>query len=334
MKLVPAVATLVALAAPAAHAFPQYDIVALTPNGESGRALAINREGVVVGCYHKDPASMTAFSWKQGTLTDLGPGCAEAVNEHGVIAGIDAHGGVVVWNGSTRPTPLGFGGDVTGINEGGTIVGSTPTAAGGNTPWMYANGVRSELPSGGSPSATANGVNNAGEIIIDANGQGFVYKAGQLTAIPGIDGAARSLPNAINDAGTVVGGSSSHGPAPYIYQRGATRSLPGGASYSYAVALNDNGLVLGSGEGIYGYVVEADGTNHTLAALAGAGWSHLEGEAINDAGWIVGSGNGPANSGQPFLLLPREAAINAASVAQRRAAKLSKGKILAADRAP
>src|SRR4051812_23312897 len=198
------------LASTASLAFPQYTAIALGPNGASGSALGVNRDGTVVGCYRRDGAvTMNAFSWKDGALTELGPGCAEAINNRGVIAGVDGQGNVVIWTGAT-PTPLGFAGDVTGINDSGTLVGWNHGVDNRSHAWMYANGQRIELPDGGSASgATANGINNAGQVIINAGGNGYVYKDGQMTYIPGIGESGFSLPNAINDAGTVVGGSTS-----------------------------------------------------------------------------------------------------------------------------
>jgi hypothetical protein len=105
----------------------------------------------------------------------------------------------------------------------------------------------------------------------------------------------------------VVGMSfdASSQPRAFIYD-GAMRALAGAPAYANASAINDAGQVIGSGEGIYGWLV--DNGQYTqlskLPAVTSKGWTHLEPTAINDRGWIVGTGTDPDGNLRAFLLMP------------------------------
>ena len=308
MKSALAAAAALLLASGTALALPEYTLVAVTPPGAMGNATGVSLDGTVVGCYTPSGGVSTAFNWKDGKLTDLGPGCADAINNRGVIVGRDSAGNLWMRSGATV-TPLGFAGYATGINDAGIVVGWYQDASNASRPYMYANGQRSDLPMQGSATASANAINNRNQVLVNAGGTGYIYENGTMTQIPGIAGSTFSLPNGINDSGVVVGGSSDHGPAPYIYRDGVTTRLANGPGFSYAENINNAGVVLGSGEGIFGYLIDTDGSYHSLSTLASnsAGWGHLEPEWINDNGWIVGNGVGPSANPQPYLLMPRSA---------------------------
>jgi probable HAF family extracellular repeat protein len=93
-------------------------------------ANGMNDSGQVVGCTAPPPAQPEAFTFANGALTDLGPGCASAINASGQITGglgDAASQHAFVWtNGKltvlTEPAPFNFssGG---AINNKGQIVG-------------------------------------------------------------------------------------------------------------------------------------------------------------------------------------------------------------------
>ena len=292
------------LAATAAQALPEYTIVRVIPADAFGHAFGVSRDGTVVGCM--TPAGQTqphAFKWKDGATTDLGPGCATAINNNGVIAGRDGANNLQVWNG-TRVTPLGLNGDAAGINDSGTVVGTYKAADGTSYAFTWSNGQVTPIATGSSIFATA--INAAGHVVYNAGGSAYLYRDGTSLVIPNIDGGTFASPaNAINDKDWVVGQGSDHGPAPYIYKDGVTTRLPG--SYAGAVAINNAGQVIGSGEGVYGYLIDTDNSTHSLSTLASnaSGYSHLEGEQINDAGWIAGYGNCPDTSPCAYVMIPK-----------------------------
>jgi len=69
--------------------------------------------------------------------------------------------------------------------------------------------------------------------------------------------------------------------------------------------------VLGSGEGVYGFLMEG-GQVVRIDTLLGAPWNHSEPSAINDRGWIAGQG-GSTDGFHAFLLIPKENVAPAAS---------------------
>jgi probable HAF family extracellular repeat protein len=308
------VAALAAGASLAAQALAtQWTAVDLTPEG-SGHATAVSASGVVVGCRNVGNETR-AFVYRNGTRQDLAApagatSCATAVNDAGMVAG-RINGEITVWqNGAARG--LGVKGDVTDINDQGVMVGSvedgtTSPFGGANTrAFMWSNGAFTDL---GAPSGRtyAIGINRRDQVAVFANGQLYMYENGALRDL----GANVTNAYGFNDRGEIVGMTSfGHGPQPFIWD-GTVREIPGGGSFAGAVGLNNMGQVLGSGEGVYGYVIE-DGVAVRTDVLAGAPWSHTEPKAINDRGWIVGQG-GNSNDFHAFLLVPKENAPTAAS---------------------
>ena len=294
-----------ALFSAAAHALPEYTIARVIPATAFGHAFGVSRDGTVVGCMTLAGDTQShAFKWKDGVNTDLGPGCATAINNNGVIAGRDATNNLQVWNGGTV-TPLGINGDAAGINDSGTVAGTYKASDGTSYAFTWSNGQVTNIATGASIFATA--INAAGHVVYNAGGNAFLYRDGSSMPIPGINGTSASPANAINDKDWIVGQGSDHGPAPYIYKDGVTTRLAG--SYAGAVAINNPGQVIGSGEGVYGYLIDLDGSTHSLSTLAtnASGYSHLEAEQINDAGWIAGYGNCPDTSPCAYVMIPKAA---------------------------
>jgi probable HAF family extracellular repeat protein len=120
-------------------------------------------------------------------------------------------------------------------------------------------------------------------------------------------GGGFSTARGINDSGVIVGmsGDAFAAPTSFIYRK-TMQALPGGPSYSSALAINNGGQVVGSGEGTYGYlVVDGQYTRlDTLPAVVAKGWRHLEPTGINDRGWIVGTGTNANGDLRAFLLIP------------------------------
>jgi len=274
-----------------------------TLGGPGSYGAAVGNDGTVVGCADVLPSGAHAFAWKDGVMRDLGmadPGgssCALAINDQGVIAGRSSAREVVVWNGSAV-TRLGITGDVGGINRFGVVVG-TFDAGGIDRAFKYSSGRVTPLGTAGVASA-ANAINAKGEIVGTQGGRATVFETSRLDFG---NGAARG----VNDRGMVVGHvSSAYGqPSAFLY-RGAVTML-NAPSYSSAVAINDGGQVVGSGEGVYGWLVD-NGIYQRLADIpdvVAKGWRHLEPTGINDRGAIVGTATDPQGNLRAFLLVPK-----------------------------
>jgi probable HAF family extracellular repeat protein len=279
-----------------------------TLGGPMTNARALSDTGYVVGCAQLADGTQHAFIYRDGVMRDLAAStpagtqsCAYAVNNDGVAAGL-VGSEVVVWRASGM-TRLGIEGWVGGINDAGTVVGSFKFGASSRA-FLWNGGAIVNLGTlGGSDtdpytSSEATAINSRGQIAGASNGRAFLYENGALRDL----GSGRAF--AINDRGEVVGMTSNHGPVPFIYS-GVMTFLPG-PGYSSAVAINNAGQVAGSGEGIYGYLLE--GGSYTrldvLPGVAAKGWRHLEPSAINSRGWIAGSGVDPQGNPRGYLLMP------------------------------
>jgi probable HAF family extracellular repeat protein len=299
--------------APSATQWTAIDLGTL--GGPGSYANALTNGGVVVGCSDVAGAGVHAFSWQAGTMRDLGTGtsgndgnsCAYAANDAGAVAGRAASGNLVVWK-DGAVTDLGVKGTVGGMNLDGIVVGSY-NPGGASRAFAWRAGVLQDLGNLGANAGTAssaNAINARGDIVGNSNNHAFVYQNGLMRDL-GTLGGASSIARGIDDAGEIVGmAADANGvPTPFVY-RGTMQAIANAAGYSAAIAINARGQVIGSGEGIYGYVVE-NGTLTRLDAIpavAAKGWRHLEPAAINDRGWIAGTATTPSGDLRAFLLVP------------------------------
>jgi probable HAF family extracellular repeat protein len=72
----------------------------VAPGGGGGGGLqiwgrALGENGAVVGEMQSSDGTVDAFVWQAGTLIDLGPGCATAINARGDVIGTDGLRGML-----------------------------------------------------------------------------------------------------------------------------------------------------------------------------------------------------------------------------------------------
>lgn len=279
-----------------------------TLGGPGSYGSAVSNNGVVVGCSDVPAGGVHAFVYRDGAMQDLGTGtdsaagnsCALAVDQSGAAAGRAANGELVIWKGGSITRP-GVQGNVGGMNNAGTVVGSYQQA-GQSRAFIYQGGTLTDLGPG-----AANAVNARGQVVGSANGHAFLYDNGDLRDL-GTLGGNNSAARGINDHGDVVGVASNEfgQPTPFIYD-GAMRELPGGG-YASAIDINDRLQVVASAERRHGYLA-IDGVVTLLDALPAVrarGWRNLEPAGINDQGWVVGTGVDADGNFRAFLLVPRE----------------------------
>ena len=271
-------------------------------------ATGINASGEVVG-YINTATDSYLVVWQNGqtSVTDLSsvPALLGAViNDQGEIAGSASVEPFTLLNGLL--TPLSDPGHATvyGINNQGVIVGhfsnGGPDSA---VEWLL--GVPTELtPLPGNPQllyeASANGINNSGEIVGTSNGHATLWRNGVPADLGVLSLYDSSTAYAINDQGEIAGTDISqlgHDSIAVVWKNGAISRLENlpGAYDDYASGLNDAGVVVGKIQEFQQYyhaVAWIDGQVIDLNSLlpANSGWVLQDATGINDSGVIVGTG--------------------------------------------
>jgi len=251
-------------------------------------AVAINNAGQVVGTVFTINATgarqSTAVVWNNGTPTLLpGPApqyintSANAINDAGQVAGYAAESGgvgieAIEWNGVT-PTVLGMDADC---------------AAG-----SYATAINSH----GSV---------AGLTICPPNNQATLWRGTTPMLLGAVGGIGK--PNAINDAGLIVG-LGRYGATAWV--DGVVRHL---GTMSTATAVNNRGIIVGKVPGnrlsyhaaFWSSVSAAPQDLNKLIGTAAGEYVLTEATGINDSCTIVANGFVIKNSGATvaFLLKP------------------------------
>jgi probable HAF family extracellular repeat protein len=277
--------------------------------GRNSYASAVSDGGVVAGCAETASGEIHAFVYENGTMRGLGRGsdapgnsCGLAVDGRGAVAGRASTGELVIWA-SGGITRLGIHGNVGGMNAAGVVVGAR--AIGDATrAFIYKDGVVADIGGVEAPSE-ASAINAREQVAGTANGRAFVHEGGAMRDL-GTLGGNHSAARGINAQGVVVGQSSNElgQPTPFIHQ-GTMRALPGPA-YSSAIGINGRGQVIGSGEGIHGYLLEGGAMTllGEIPAVVAKGWRRLQPTAINERGWIVGTAENAEGDLRAFLLMP------------------------------
>ena len=278
------------------------------------------------------------------SFTDLGGGAANAINDAGQIAGVNASGQAILWDGTT-PTildTLGHYDDATGINSAGEIVGFDDT--GHHQPKYHAvtwdGSTPDVLPTNHSTLSVATGINIYGEEV------GFEYHTGDRARQHAViwDGAQEivlgtlnnhtySEATGINNAGQEVGyfyQDNNSGMRQAVLWNGTTPTLLGtlGKNTSTeATAINNNGQEAGYSDApgyLHRSAVIWNGTTPT--ALASLGGTNSMALAINNAGDVVGYSYLAGNVSKQAVLWENGKVINLNS--ELTSAEISAGWVL------
>jgi probable HAF family extracellular repeat protein len=250
----------------------RYLIVDLgTLGGTQAFAYAINDKAQVVGAARTAGDLETrGFLYTAGRMSDLyplnsgdiqtvGPG---AINELGVVAsGVIGGSGIYspalmeTGNGSivevqcppVAPSSFGFAGVATGVNDSGVAVGYCSTDGFDRNPFVYSNGVRTDIDVFGMQGG-AMAVNDDGAVTGFSTLGAFVYSKGALSLL--FPGNADSYARDINKFGHIVGEVGSAAADSYrgfLYADGAVIDIGSDDSVDTApLAINDNGQVVGT----------------------------------------------------------------------------------------
>ena len=248
----------------------------------------------------------------QGTLKSS----VSAINDAGIAVGVSYANGLDekgrIWNGENsynlilspnRTLPRD-------INSSGWIVGNyTSSSIYDNRSFLYDGKNVVDLGNLGSNYTTANGINNAGQVVGSsqlANGQNraFLWQNGNMNSLATLGGSF-ATGNAINNFGVIAGAASNTGGTSraVVWQQEQIIDLGtlGGAD-SNAQNINDHGQVTG-------YARTSGGS--TLHAFLWSGNSMLDvtqgfvgnsyGYAVNESGFVVGLASPATGNSFAFL---------------------------------
>lgn len=153
----------------------------------------------------------------------------------------------------------------------------------------------------------------AGRALGDAGYPAAAWALATRTPLPNLPGRRYASANAVNNAGQIVGTSSTtpfgSSPLPVMWLRGqpVALPLPAGEGFGRAYAVNAAGVAagsVGSGSGERAAVFRTGGSA-VLSATAPDGSSMTTALAINDAGIVAGQGTDPRNAALNVALLYR-----------------------------
>lgn len=231
-----------------------------TLGGTSSEAFSINDNGQITGISTTASGEQHAFVWTNGSMQDLGPGWASAINASGQVVGYIGQRGVI-WTprsggGYNPPADLGtLGGPSSAgraINDAGQVTGESTTPAGPAHAFLRTGGVMADIQTIAGGESFPWGMNGQGQVAGQWNGatsQSFLYTPGTGMRLLPTLGGSHGVALDVNDNAQVVGWSE---PAPgqpdeaYIYENGAIRRLGTlGAAGSVGTAINRFGVVAG-----------------------------------------------------------------------------------------
>jgi probable HAF family extracellular repeat protein len=205
---------------------------------------------------------------------------------------------------------LGEGGQATGINNAGQIIGQLT-----DEPAVIGFGPACDFIRSGN-FISADAINDGAQIVGNGSAGAELCSNAVWQVIPAVPGATFLFGRAINNKGQVVGDSNvAGGPHAFLYSRGATRdlgTLPGG-TYTSAESINARSQVVGvsgTATGSTDFIYE-DGNMYDLAALVSATDPYksfvLEGLGvphINDLGVIATTGPYASGASHVYILTP------------------------------
>lgn len=290
------------------HKHARYTVIDLgTVDGGFGAAADINNRGWVTDSSTLPGGNVHAFLWRKGVLTDLGtlggPNSFEVAFD-----GVNERGQVVGEAETSTPDPNGE--DYCGFRTGLICLG-----------FIWQNRLMTGLPTLGGNNGEANGVNNRGQIVGQAETpnldpcspfflqtEAVVWQDGQVQELPPFPGDSVGFASAINDRGQVVGttGCVPGNLRAVLWQNGTVIDLGnlGGVLGNFPYSISRQGEVVGQSD------TPGDINHHAFLWTKRDGMRDLgllSGDvsslaaSINSKTQVVGKSDDPSGNSRAFL---------------------------------
>jgi uncharacterized repeat protein (TIGR01451 family) len=295
------VSAVLAIAAGAAIAAPNYRVEALPSFTVFDEVTAIAAGGVAVGSGISSDYPDTALVWDVD-------GNVSSISSAFTALDINASGQILLsnqsmWsNGTVTPVAVSLGSvALTGLNDAGQVVGYGQNSLNAYRAFVWLNGVTTELPALSGGPAFGAAINNLGVVVGKAANSGgqaraVMWKDGTVVDLGVLPGDTYSAATGVNDLGQVVGVSSASGkPARgFLWDNGVMTELTGFAAdfNVYPRAINSAGQVIGYAQKTYTRSMAflwSNGVLRDLTPVMGdTGYGCLAID-VNDAGQLVGT---------------------------------------------
>jgi probable HAF family extracellular repeat protein len=250
--------------------------------GTNSIAAAVNDTGQIVGSADNAAGQSRAFLYQDGHMTDLGTFGGNGSHGWGINAA-----GVTVGSAFAPENPNDFSGERAFVRPPGGTLQDLGTLPGFSSPFAAAIDINNHGQIVG-----ASGQAGPGDPPVHP----FLYSNGVMTDL-GTFGNAYSTAYAINDRGQVVGYSDSladfHIPQAFLYADGRLVNLDArlGGQGSTAYDINDLGQIVGDSGALGAFILQGDEVASLDALIDPAmGWKIEFPKAINDRGQIAATG--------------------------------------------
>jgi hypothetical protein len=204
------------------------------PGAAETTVTGINNSGRVVGWYVDSHSILHGFAYDGRTYTTLDDGFGTtllfAINNNGHIVASSVLHSLFIYDGSVFTSQPGLASlngttsevDIKGINNNDVIVGTVTPSTGGSYGFIINGTDFSPIVVPGATSTAVMGINDDGVVLVQGDGNVYLYRAGSFTLIVGVA-----------DSGPVTG--AVYGRGNMVSSRGTRDWQGGGCGFSTCI---------------------------------------------------------------------------------------------------
>jgi probable HAF family extracellular repeat protein len=278
------------------------------PNWQDSYALAVNKNGAVVGYNYDSGENGVAFGWTEATGMRLLRGLryvdsvATGINDSGEVVGFGSDD-AFIWTQQGGAQDIGAFAPYA-INDSGQLAGEYSPFGGGllhAVLWTETGGLQDLSQSCPPCYSVANAISNSGIVVGRTNTKSggveypFVWRDGHIRVLNSFGGKQGGQAMAVNNSGQVVGAASTPDGLTDVFlwtEAGGMQDLGNMPGSQTCLPYGINNL-----SQMVGFCFFPDSTSHAFIWSQNTGWQDLGtlggmgsvAHAINDAGEVVGT---------------------------------------------